>query len=431
MARTWVLGRMEVAASSYPDMSSSRRIPGWRAVCILGWVTPAEPQRDDLRLLSWGLNRRRLLVLDSVAAALIGLILYAAVADPAVHGPTAIGVISLASLPLAVRRLWPIPVFAVTALAVVAALLLGVGSGEVMVAPAFALYTVATGTPRLRVDPTVLIALLTGAGILIAVAGGSTAGVGVDIGRFVLGFVALGAAWLLGRYVAERRIHASSTAEHHARTAVAEERLRISREIHDVVGHAMNLIIVKAAVARHVADVRPEEAAAALDVIEGTSREAMAEVRGLLGALRVDPTDAISVHSLQGIPRLVEQAEAAGVAVETHIDTSGDLPDGLQLAIYRIIQQALTNVAEHAPRGKARVRVEATGDGVEVEVVNAPGRGSSGRQQGSTGRGLGLVGMKERAALYGGELRAGARADGGFRVAVTFPLEHQDRTVRP
>jgi signal transduction histidine kinase len=249
-----------------------------------------------------------------------------------------------------------------------------------------------------------------------------------EIGYVAVMFV-LG--WALGVVVAERRSHASQLEEKTvalqqarrelADRAVADERARIARELHDVIAHAMSVITVRAGVGAHLVDNRPAEAGEALRVIERTGRQALSEMRRMLAVLRDPDPDAPRAEPQPGLgelPRLVEQVTAAGVT--TSVTTAGEarpLPPGLDLAAYRVVQEALTNVVKHAPAARASVTVSYLPDALHLEIHNA-----GPVPAGPVVPGQGMRGMGERVALYDGQLDAGPRPD-GFRVHARFPLE--------
>jgi signal transduction histidine kinase len=243
--------------------------------------------------------------------------------------------------------------------------------------------------------------------------------------------VMVAAAWLLGDGT-RRRQEAVATAreraaelerarEELARRAVVEERLRIARELHDVVAHSMSIIAVQSGVGAHVLDSQPEEARKALAAVEATSRQALAEMRRLLGVLRqeAEPSGSLAPSpGLAEVDALAADVARAGARVEVRIEgTRPELPLGLDLSAYRIVQEALTNVVRHAGPATARVRIRYAPDIVDIEVVD-DGRGTG------TGRadGHGIAGMRERAALYGGSLDVGPLPGGGFRVAARLPV---------
>ena len=220
----------------------------------------------------------------------------------------------------------------------------------------------------------------------------------------------------------ERARHLAETRDEEARRHVTEERLRIARDLHDSVAHSMASISVQAGVGAHVLDERPEDARTALLAIKDASREALAELRATLGMLRSDdhaPREPTA--GLDRLPALVESSLAAGLEVDvvTERDTR-PLPPAVDTAAFRIVQESLTNVIRHAGPTRATVTIRHGDDDVEIEVTD-DGRGT-GEGEGESDGGHGLAGMRERVALLGGELSAGNRRSGGFRVQVRFPL---------
>ncbi|WP_405833182.1 sensor histidine kinase [Streptomyces sp. NBC_01176] len=198
-----------------------------------------------------------------------------------------------------------------------------------------------------------------------------------------------------------------------------EERLRIARELHDVLAHSISVINVQAGVGLALLDSDPEQARSALTTIKEASKEALGEVRQVLATLRA-PGDAprAPAPGLDRLPELVEQAAAAGLTVEVR-GTPPKLPPGIDLAAFRIVQEALTNVVRHSGSRHARVRVESSGDALRLRIDDdGPGTGAD-----AGGSGHGLAGMRERAAALGGTIEAGPRADGGFRVLAVLPLQ--------
>ncbi|WP_262282435.1 sensor histidine kinase [Micromonospora sp. MA102] len=238
--------------------------------------------------------------------------------------------------------------------------------------------------------------------------------------RATLSVPAVLAAWVVGNSVLARRRHAEQLRAHAATDAVTVERLRIARELHDVVAHSIGVIAIQAGVGARVIDSQPAQARAALATIETTSRETLAGLRRTLGALRrpdgaaaaLDPTPGLS-----DLDRLVGAAADAGVRVTLTVGGEpGPLPTEVELAAYRIVQEALTNVVRHARVRQCRVTVRHASGGVHVEVLD-DGRGGP-----LGGDGHGIVGMRERATLLGGRFTAGPRPEGGFRVAAVLPV---------
>ncbi|MFD0203092.1 MULTISPECIES: sensor histidine kinase [Saccharothrix] len=227
------------------------------------------------------------------------------------------------------------------------------------------------------------------------------------------------AAWALGRTTQFRRSYEAREAAEASVKAVAEERMRIARELHDVVAHSLSLITVKAGVAAHVAPTQPEQAQEALEVIEKASRGTLVEMRRLLGVLRSEDAEAelAPMPGMGDLPELVKRASLAGVDVS--LSVSGELPDGLGLTVYRIVQESVTNVVKHAAPAACEVSIVVGEASVEVRVVDdGPGeRVLAGRRGGH-----GLIGMRERVAVYGGTFSAGPLAGGGFGVRAEVPL---------
>jgi signal transduction histidine kinase len=204
--------------------------------------------------------------------------------------------------------------------------------------------------------------------------------------------------------------------------AVTQERRRIARELHDVIAHAMSVITVRAGVGAHLATTRPDEAAQALSVIERTGREALTEMRRMLAVLR-DPVphgpQPEPQPGLANVPRLIDQVSAAGVPVTLITEGTARQPSpGLDLAAYRVVQEALTNVLKHAPGARATVAIRYRPGGIDLEVLSAARRPATGELT----RGQGLHGMAERVALYDGRFEAGW-VDDAFRVSARFPVD--------
>jgi signal transduction histidine kinase len=214
----------------------------------------------------------------------------------------------------------------------------------------------------------------------------------------------------------ERNRQLDQEREVNARRAVLEERVRIARELHDVVAHHVSVMGVQAGVARRLFDRDPKEAVEAIGSVETASRQAIADLQQLVGVLRrqEEGDDLIPQPSLRRLPELVEHMQKAGLPVQlTMQGRPQQLPAGVELSAYRIIQEALTNTLKHGGPARADVTVRYDNGAVEVEVVD-DGQGPPAGQPGSGGKGL--VGMQERVSLYGGRLDAGARPGGGFRV---------------
>jgi signal transduction histidine kinase len=218
----------------------------------------------------------------------------------------------------------------------------------------------------------------------------------------------------------ERAIRAEREREERARAAVAEERARIARELHDVVGHSVSVMTVQASGVRRLLRPDQEREREALLVVERTGREALAEMRRMVGVLRrPEEGPALAPQpSLEHVGRLVEQTREAGLPVELRVEGEAvQLPVGVDLTAYRLVQEGLTNALKHARATRAEVIVNYSDGQVEV-VVSDDGHGA----ESSDGSGHGLVGMRERVSVYGGELQAGPRPEGGYRLRARLPL---------
>jgi signal transduction histidine kinase len=208
--------------------------------------------------------------------------------------------------------------------------------------------------------------------------------------------------------------------EEQARLAVAEERARIARELHDVVGHSVSVMTVQASAVRRLLQPEQEREREALLIVEQTGREALAEMRRMVGVLR-QPEEAPALApqpSLEHLGKLVEQAREAGLPVELRVEGHAvQLPAGVDLTAYRLVQEGLTNAVKHARAQRAEVVVR-YGDGQVEVTVSDDGLGGGG----GDGGGHGLVGMRERIAVYGGKLEAGPRPGGGYSLHALLPL---------
>lgn len=243
----------------------------------------------------------------------------------------------------------------------------------------------------------------------------------VEIGAIC---VFLTAAWAIGTVVRWKRDTTARVVRHLAEAAVADERRRIARELHDVIGHSMSLIAVKATVANHVADARPQEVRAALAVIEQTSRSTLTEIHRVLDLLRSDgdPEQArLSVPGMADLPELAAHARSAGVEVDLTVREETAPPRAVAVSVYRIVQQALTNVVTHAAPTRCSVTVDVDGREAVIEVVDDGPRHGRPPRPGHGGHGL--IGMRERAMMYGGTFSAGRRPEGGFRVSARLPYD--------
>jgi signal transduction histidine kinase len=231
-----------------------------------------------------------------------------------------------------------------------------------------------------------------------------------------------GAPWAAGRAVRRRRLSERRAEQEKARAAAAivEERARIARELHDVVAHAISVMLLQARGGRRVLEAEPADAREAFATIERTAHQALEEMRRLLGMLRAsDEQLALAPQpTLKELDRLIEQVQAAGLPVVVAIEGEPrELPPGVDLSAYRIVQEALTNALKHAGPARARVLLRYDADELELEIAD-DGAGSGD----GSGSGHGLIGMRERVSVYGGELQAGRRPEGGYALRARLPL---------
>ena len=400
---------------------------------------PGVPQFAGLNRLREP-RRHRAVILDvALALALTCLVPYTLLdpPGPAYPGPGWVGwtVGAAMGLPLPVRRRWSIPVLAWVLLVAAVATFLGIGGAGalwVTYAPvAVGAYTVANLTERTSTAVAALAVCLGAAAVTVPefyrihvpVAAGAAPSEVPLWWQFELGTVAvqLVAAWAAGRLVHSRRAARTEFARRSAVEAVADERLRIARELHDILGHSMSLIAVKATVAGRLADEHPDHAKAALSTIEQTSRAAMIEIRRLLGVLRPASDDGPALSPLPGsadLPALVDRLSGPDLKVDLTLTGTEGLPPGVDLAVFRIVQEALTNVVEHSEARHCRIVVRGRADAVHVEVADdGPSRTTPRRRPGG---GPGLIGMRDRIDVYGGTLSVGP-VDRGFRVVAEIP----------
>jgi signal transduction histidine kinase len=243
--------------------------------------------------------------------------------------------------------------------------------------------------------------------------------------RGAVGFVAVAlAAMVLARRIVGDRERRAALAERErdliAREAVVEERARIARELHDAIAHDVSMMVVQAGAERRTLDGRDGSTREVLQTIEQVGRGALTEMRRLVGMLRGGDGDPLAPQpSLADLPRLASQVSEAGLPVDLRVDGEPrDLPLGIELSAYRIVQEALTNALKHAGDARAVVQVRYRQDQLEIEVAD----NGAGGAPAVAGGGHGLVGMRERVALYGGRLDAGRRGERGFTVRVVLPI---------
>lgn len=330
------------------------------------------------------------------------------------------------TIPLLVARPWPLPVLVVVVVAAGVNGALGSDLGQPWFAVLVAVYALgAHATPG-----------ASGLGMGV-VAGGILAydiprlRDGAPLDEVVPAWFVVAGVWGLGRWLQHRRHEMEAltvrteAAEHDrqeaARAAVAHERARIARELHDLVAHSLAVIVLQSEAADRVLDSDPSSARRALEAIASTGRSGLTELRRLLDRLADDPheADVAPRPSLQQLDSLVDRVRGAGLSVDVTVEGSPRvLSPGVDLSAYRIVQEALTNSLKHAGRGaSATVALSYQPETLSIRVTDS---GSSATEV-LNGAGHGLVGMRERAVLYGGQIEAGPMRDGGFGVEVTLP----------
>src|SRR4051812_11489010 len=386
---------------------------------------------DRQVLLDWGVVGA-LLVWGQIDLWVVGGV------QTTVHGPRLSGALYVicVTVPLGFRRRWPLAVVCVV-MGAIALDSIVVGKApqglEVLLPALIAVYSVAAHADRRRA----LVGLAVGfAGTVIEASLDPEV---VTFGQLVViegtFFVGLGgSAWLAGRYVRARGLAAERSEDRAermerwqhelARVAVADERTRIARELHDVIAHSVSLMGVQAGAVERVLERDPEQARESLRSIQATAREAVGELRRLLGMLRADegPATLAPQPGLGSLGALVDESRRAGLPIALTVEgEERPLPAGVELSAYRVAQEALTNVRKHVPGASTSVVVTYRSDSLVVCVRNAPGQASNGSSEG--GAGHGLLGMRERVALYGGSLEAHPEPDGGFTVRARLPVE--------
>ncbi|WP_217209475.1 sensor histidine kinase [Streptomyces sp. AC550_RSS872] len=379
----------------------------------------------------------------ALAAAVLACMVAGSFVDPhgenevtwALRTPDALSLllIALGAAALVFRRRAPMTVLALTGTASVVESVTGDPRAPVAMSAVIALYTVASTTDRPTtwrvglLTMTVLTGSATLAGPLPWYAQENLAifawtGIGATAGDAVRSRRAFVAA------IRERAERAERTREEEARRRVAEERLRIARDLHDVVAHHIALVNVQAGVASHVMDKRPDQAKEALAHVREASRSALNELRATVGLLRQSGDPEAPTEPAPGLDRLDELAgtfRSAGLQVEiARADQGTTLPAAVDLAAYRVIQEALTNVQKHAgPEAKAEVSVVRVGPDIEITVLDD----GAGDDETAEGGGHGLLGMRERVTALRGTLTTGPRYGGGFRVHAILPVKSRTR----
>jgi len=334
----------------------------------------------------------------------------------------------LCTLPLVVRRRWPIAAF----LFAVAGIALGANAIGLAALLAVLTAAVSLGIYTRHRLVAVFLVLLSASGIAIEYTSGRNGSSALPIPGEVLPLALLGASYLFGNEIANRQRQADEQRERahqleqeraEAVAAAAEtERRHIARELHDVVAHSVSVMVVQAGAARKVLDDKPDAARESLLAVEATGHEAMAELRRLLGVLSENGKEAPPLApqpGLAGLDALIARVQEAGLPVALRVEGPPEsLSPGVDIAAYRIVQEALTNALKYAGGAPTEVVVRYTPDGLEIEVIDEGAMSTP-----ADGIGRGLTGMQERVALFGGSVEAGKRAEGGYAVLARLPFD--------
>jgi signal transduction histidine kinase len=334
--------------------------------------------------------------------------------------------VGVACAALFIRRRWPVVVLAVVTAALLVYGLREYPGGPIYVTGAVALFSYAVTVDR---RPARIVGSVLAVAIYLTHAAG--AGELTVLGLLVFAWAAIAVlAADAVRSSTERRQHAVKEREDETLRRLAEDRLRIARDLHDSVAHAMTAINVQAGVAAHLLDRDPTRAGPALEAIRVASRDVLEELAAMLDVLRSgEPAPLAPLAQLADIDALVTSSQRAGLDVDLRRD--GDLhavPTAISTAAYRIVQEALTNVARHSGSTRARVSLAVGATGLSVEVLNA---GSAGAARAQAGTGRGLAGIRERVANTGGKVELGPRPEGGFAVRVRWPFASSPSPTEP
>jgi signal transduction histidine kinase len=324
------------------------------------------------------------------------------------------------TIPVLFRRRWPVQGLAVIALSVVVRSSLG-DTPEVGTMP-MPVMLVMGFSVALYARPIWLAVVAAPAPILIMMAAqfeGDESGVDYVIGSFIL-LGAWAAGWAVRQRAAQLR-EARDLAPQLAQEAVADERTRIARELHDVVAHSVSIIAVQAGAAEALIERNPQRAREHMETVRTSAHESLVELRRLVGLLREDDASYSPQPGLSRLDDLLDDARAGGAQIQmTRTGDAVTLPAGLDLTAYRVIQESLTNVRRHAGSAPTSLELDYQPGSLSIDVVNAPGAPD---ERVAPGGGQGLIGMRERVRIYGGTCDAAPTADGGFAVRVILPIE--------
>ncbi len=388
-------------------------------------LSAIDPVRDAIRRHPWWTDSLLALFVTFIS---VGSLVFAAGRVPRAPSVVEAILVPITSLPITVRRYRPLKVLAVT---VAADTLLLLFSSQVLVpyGVIVALYTVASRCER-------PIAARAAAWVAPPITVGVIVNNGIN-GHVILILAVLLIAWLVGDNLRTRRAYLAELEaraerlererEEQATRATLEERARIARELHDVIAHNVSVMVVQASAGEDVFESDPGRAREALAAVASTGRDALSELRRLLDVIRPGEPDAPSFMPQPGIARLgelVEQVRDTGLAVDLSVDGEPrELTEAASLCVYRIVQEALTNTLKHASASRAQVTLRYSPDQLTVRVQD-DGRGVTDAAANGNSSAHGLIGMRERVAMFGGDVEAEPAADGGYCVTARLPVQH-------
>ena len=388
-------------------------------------LSAVDAVRDAIRRHPWWTDSLLALFLTFIS---LGSVIFAGTAHhPRTIAPLDAILVPITTLPIAARRYRPLTVLAITVSAETVLLLFS-SRAQVPFGVGVALYTVASRCAR-------PVAARAAAWVALPITVGVIVNDWSHPGQVIPKLALFAITWLVGdnlrtrrAYLAELEARAARLErerEEQATRATLEERARIARELHDVIAHNVSVMVVQASAGEDVFDSDPGRAREALAAVASTGRDALNELRRLLGVIRPGEEEEPSFAPQPGVGRLdelIEQVSDTGLAVEVSVDGKvRELPEGISLCVYRIIQEALTNTLKHAAATRAQVNLRYGADELTVRVTD-DGRGITEAGANGSAGGQGLIGMRERVALFGGELQAGPSADGGYCVSARLPV---------
>jgi len=404
------------------------RSSGYAAQMSRVWEAP-RAVRDAIRRHPWWTDSLLALFLTFIS---VGSVVWGAGAHRH-HSISALDalLVPLTTLPLALRRYKPLEVLAVT-VGAETLLLLFSSRTAVPLGPLVALYTVASRCER-------PVSLRAAEWVALPIIVGVSADSGPHPQQIIPKLALFAIAWVLGDNIRTRRAYLAELEaraarlererEEQAERAVIEERTRIARELHDVIAHNVSVMVVQASAGEEVFDTDPRRARESLAAVASTGRAALTELRRLLGVIRAEEEHEGAAYApqpgIEYLEELVVQMRETGLAVELSVlGEPRELPEGVGLCAYRIVQEALTNTLKHADASQAQVSVRYVSDALELRIVDDGRRAPP--VNGDTA-GHGLIGMRERVALFGGELSVGPLVGQGFEVSARLPLEEAKR----